>query len=58
LTPIAAALMAVPIQGFAVVAAVVAVAVEHRRTSSTGLVADWLPGPPEGTGAPGILGRP
>ena len=58
LTPIAAALMAVPIQGFAVVAAVVAVAVEHRRTSSTGLVADWMPGSPEGTGAPGILGRP
>jgi hypothetical protein len=49
LTSIAAALMAIPVPGFAVVAAAVAVAVEHRRASSDGLVADWKPG---------ILGRP
>lgn len=49
LTSIAAALMAVPVPGFAVVAAAVAVAAEHRRVSSSGLVADWKPG---------ILARP
>jgi hypothetical protein len=58
LTSIAAALMAVPIPGFAVVAAVIAVAVEHRRASSSGLVADWKPGSVGDTGAPAILGRP
>jgi hypothetical protein len=49
LTSIAAALMAIPVPGFAVVAAVIAVAVEHRRSASVGLVADWKPG---------ILARP
>ena len=49
LTSVAAALMAVPVPGFAVVAAAIAVAVEHRRASTTSLVADWKPG---------ILGRP
>jgi hypothetical protein len=44
LTPIAAAIMAVPIPG-AVVAAAVAVAVERRNTSWTRLVADWKPHP-------------
>ena len=49
LTSIAAALMAIPIPGFAVVAAAVAVAAERRRTASAGLVEDWKPG---------ILARP
>jgi hypothetical protein len=44
LTSIAAALMAIPVPGIAVVAAAVAVAVERRRTSSDSLVADWKPG--------------
>lgn len=52
LTSVAAAFMAIPVPGIAVVAAVVAVAVERRRTSSAGLVADWRPG------KPGILARP
>ena len=49
LTSVAAALMAVPVPGFAVVAAAIAVAVEHRRSSTNTLVADWKPG---------ILARP
>ena len=49
LTSIAAALMAIPIPGFAVAAAAVAVAAERRRTASTSLVEDWKPG---------ILARP
>jgi hypothetical protein len=44
LTPIAAAIMAVPIPG-AVVAAAVAVAVQRRNTSWARLIADWKPGP-------------
>ncbi len=58
LTPIAAALMAIPIPGFAVVTAAIAIAIEHRRASTAGLVADWKPGPLGDTGTPGILGRP
>jgi hypothetical protein len=49
LTSVAAALMALQVPGFAVVAAAIAVAVERRRTSTTSLVADWKPG---------ILARP
>ena len=45
LTPIAAALIAVPIPGFAVLAAV-AVAVERRNTTRERLVAAWRPAPP------------
>ena len=49
LTAIGAALMAIPVPGFAVVAAAIAIAAEHRRSTSTSLVADWKPG---------ILARP
>jgi hypothetical protein len=49
LTAIGGALMAVPVPGFAVVAAAIAIAAEHRRSASTSLVADWKPG---------ILARP
>ena len=45
LTPIAAALISVPIPGFAVLAAV-AVAVERRNTSRERLIAAWRPAPP------------
>ena len=45
LTPIAAALIAVPVPGFAVLAAV-AVAVERRNTTRERLVAAWRPAPP------------
>ena len=45
LTPIAAALISVPIPGFAVLA-VVAVAVERRNTSRERLIAAWRPAPP------------
>ena len=45
LTPIAAALIAVPIPGFAVLA-VVAVAVERRNTTRERLIAAWRPRPP------------
>ena len=45
LTPIAAALIAVPIPGFAVLAAI-AVAVERRNTTRERLVAAWRPAPP------------
>jgi hypothetical protein len=50
LTPVAAAIMAVPIPG-AVVLAAVAVAAERRNTSLPRLLADWRPGRP----APGRL---
>lgn len=42
LTPVGAALMAVPVPGFVVLAAI-AVAVERRNTSLKKLVADWRP---------------
>ena len=58
LTSTGAALMAIPIPGFAVVAAAIAIAVEHRRASTAGLVADRKPRPLGDTGTPGILGRP
>ena len=45
LTPMAAALIAIPIPGFAVLAAV-AVAVERRNTTRERLVASWQPAPP------------
>jgi hypothetical protein len=45
LTPVAAAIMAVPIPG-AVVAAAVAVAIQRRNTSWRSLVADWRPTAP------------
>jgi hypothetical protein len=45
LTPIAAALISIPIPGFAVLAAV-AVAVERRNTTRERLVAAWRPAPP------------
>ena len=48
LTPLAAAVIAIPVPGAAVVAAVI-VAVTRRNTSLARLVADWRPG---------ILGRP
>ena len=45
LTPIAAALIAVPVPGFAVLAAI-AVGVERRNTTRERLVAAWRPAPP------------
>jgi hypothetical protein len=45
LTPVAAAILAIPVPGAAVVAAV-AVAVERRNTSIARLAADWRPAPP------------
>jgi hypothetical protein len=45
LTPIAAALISVPIPGFVVLAAV-AVAVERRNTTRERLIAAWRPAPP------------
>jgi hypothetical protein len=45
LTPIAAALISVPIPGFAVLAAI-AVAVERRNTTRERLIAAWRPAPP------------
>jgi len=45
LTPIAAAIIVVPIPGFAVLAAI-AVAVERRNTTRERLVAAWRPAPP------------
>ncbi len=50
LTPIAAAILAIPVPGAAVLAAV-AVAVARRNTSVGRLAADWRPAPP----APGRL---
>ena len=45
LTPVAAAIIAVPVPGAAVVAAI-AVAYSRRNTSVARFVADWRPGPP------------
>ncbi len=45
LTPIAAAIIAVPIPGFAVLAAI-AVAIERRNTTRERLIAAWRPAPP------------
>ena len=52
LTPVAAALMAVPVPGFVVLAAI-AVAVERRNTSVGKVVADWRPGGREAEAARG-----
>ena len=46
LTPVAAAILAIPVPGAAVVAAI-AVAIDRRNTSVARLAADWRPAPPQ-----------